>query len=500
MNSAAPAARPLPPDASPDAAPVGLLIVHDIGSQKRGETLDGFLGGMRLAYGAALNVERVAPDHAKLSGVGRPVHAYEVHWADLLEGEVVRNLFNFERVFETVWFPRFQLAHGWLRPEVVSRGRVRVWLCLLVPLSPFLYFGYYGAQFLGSLFDPLVRLFRPSKTPASAAAPPPPDTWRARLRDAAKGGRRSTVFDELMDEIPGDVFNYVAGSIGSFSTSERGVWLTKNIAEIHERFAAAAARARQDGCRELQVLAHSLGTVVAFRGMCPAARPAAADETPTAPAALSRLYTIGSPLEKFRFFWTALVEAPHAGPAIVHDGRTVAATAAEAPLRWDNFFNRLDLVSGKLRAFPGWPAPENHPARGLGGLVSAHVAYHSNRDFLERIGEGLTGVRPDIRIGWRRKIAGRIRAGFESLLLPVVFSLFALLGLAVVITLFWGVGWLLGWPFKWFDLEAWARGVGYYFVGAALVAALIGLPYGGYARVQDAYAKHWAKKNSAPPD
>ncbi|MCC7243707.1 MAG: hypothetical protein IT180_17430 [Acidobacteria bacterium] len=38
------------------AAPIGLLLVHGIGRQQRGETLGGFLGGLRLACGARLDV------------------------------------------------------------------------------------------------------------------------------------------------------------------------------------------------------------------------------------------------------------------------------------------------------------------------------------------------------------------------------------------------------------------------------------------------------------
>jgi hypothetical protein len=107
--------------------------------------------------------------------------------------------------------------------------------------------------------------------------------------------------------------------------------------------------------------------VVAFLGMCPKARPA---HSTIAPARLSRFYTIGSSLEKIRFFWTRLVEHSRNGPAIAVVDRLFAVESTpegngESPMKWENFFSRLDLVSGRLQGFPGWPTPLEW--LGLGG-------------------------------------------------------------------------------------------------------------------------------------
>jgi hypothetical protein len=101
-----------------------LLVVHGIGSQERGETLNGLLGGLRLVYGDRLAIQRAAEDHAILDGIGRPVHVFEVYWADLLRGDVVKKTFDFDRIFEVVWFPLLNYRSGCLSAEICPRRRV----------------------------------------------------------------------------------------------------------------------------------------------------------------------------------------------------------------------------------------------------------------------------------------------------------------------------------------------------------------------------------------
>ena len=108
------------------ADPIGLLVVHGIGSQQRGRSLAGLLVGLRLAYGEAITVTQVAEDQARVEGIGAaPVHAVEVWWADLLEGEAVQGSFDFDRVYEVVWFPGLNRRSGYLPPEVCPRGTRR---------------------------------------------------------------------------------------------------------------------------------------------------------------------------------------------------------------------------------------------------------------------------------------------------------------------------------------------------------------------------------------
>jgi hypothetical protein len=67
------------PSTGASSDPVALLVVHGIGSQERGKTLDGLLGGLRLVYRDRLAIQRAAEDHAILDGIGRPVHVFEVY-------------------------------------------------------------------------------------------------------------------------------------------------------------------------------------------------------------------------------------------------------------------------------------------------------------------------------------------------------------------------------------------------------------------------------------
>ena len=56
--------------------PLGLLLVHGIGRQRRGATLTGFLEGMRFAYGDRLHIRRPAEDYAILGGAVREAHVF----------------------------------------------------------------------------------------------------------------------------------------------------------------------------------------------------------------------------------------------------------------------------------------------------------------------------------------------------------------------------------------------------------------------------------------
>ena len=55
-------------------------------------------------------LQRVAEDHAMLDGTGREIHVFEVYWADLLWRRIVKKTFDFNRIFEVVWFPLSTIA------------------------------------------------------------------------------------------------------------------------------------------------------------------------------------------------------------------------------------------------------------------------------------------------------------------------------------------------------------------------------------------------------
>jgi len=475
-----------------NSEPVALLVVHGIGNQKPGETLTGLIEGIRFAYKDQLIVDQRSEDHAILNNIGRQVHVIEVYWADLLHGETVKGTFDFERIFETIWFPLLNHKSGRLSPEVCPRSRVLRWTWVLAPLSSLLYAGFWGAKFLAIFPTMFSKKFREKKARQAESASSEGFLKRVQLlRNDPEKGR--TLVDDLMDQYAGDVFNYVHGLADAFpAKTEQTQKIVANVREIHERFIRAAAHALDQGCKEIQVLAHSLGTVVAFNAMCQETR---MDHTAVASARLSRFYTIGSPLEKFRFFWTPLIESSPSGPVIatkdslIAGGRT--ADDREA-MQWINYFNRLDLVSGRLQGFEHWPIPENLPAHGLGGLITAHVAYNRNPAFLAQLTEGLTGKPAEIHLSLGRRLGRSIMATFENLVLPAIFVVLAVIGMAFMA----GIGLLSGWiwalPLTLFGLDSWARGLQIYFVASILFAMLIGGLFIGRSQAKTLYANFLA--------
>src|SRR5947207_10717005 len=114
-------------------------------------------------------------------------------------------------------------------------------------------------------------------------------------------------------------------------------------------------RMRNDGCYSIPIVARSLATVVMYHAL----RGLKLDEATRADrlamseamASIEHLYTIGSPLEKIRFFWPGL--------------RPEANLAGERQITWDNFVSYFDPVAGMLRRFNEWGPVYNH--RLLGG-------------------------------------------------------------------------------------------------------------------------------------
>ncbi|HTI33260.1 MAG TPA: hypothetical protein VL422_06240, partial [Miltoncostaea sp.] len=423
---------------------------------------------LRAAYGDALTVTPLAEGRARLEGIGpAPVHAVEVHWADLLDGEAVRGTFDYDRIWEVVWFPRLNQRCGILPPEVCPPARVTRWTVVLAPLTALLYATYTGTRMLASPF---------------IAADAPPDL---------PPSRKPSRFDDLMDRVTADVFNYADGLRGAYPDGDRHAALAARVREIRVRFEHAAEAAVEAGCREIQVVAHSLGTVVAFTSMNTAPGTSPAGDPP---ALITRLYTIGSPLEKFRFFWTPLLAGSEGGPVISSAGRAVAASG-DPPMRWDNFSSRLDLVSGRLHAFPGWPEAENHAVPGLGGLMNSHTAYNGNAAFLATLGEGLGGPPPPDRPSRARRVRRAVWAAVQNLALPLGLLVLAAIGLGLMLAIGWGVGWVLGRPLDWLGFDTAARWVANGF--ALFVVATVAVQaYSGALRAREIHARFWA---DAPP-
>lgn len=462
--------------ASPRTDPVALLVVHGIGSQEVGETLEGLVSGLHKIYGQNLEVDWLNKKHAILDGIGRPVHLVEVFWADLLKGEQVKGSFNFDRIFETLWFPLLNHRSGCLPTEHYSRSYVLGRTVALVTLGPLLNAGLVGAKFLMMPVEALVdarrelRLPRSERRAAKQLRISGKNFWQVAKTAAEESAHRYRLIDDVMDQVVGDVFNFVMGTANAFEIeSEQTKLITANALVIQRRFSEAAMEATKQGCGEIQVLSHSLGTLVAYVSMSPQSPQ---KNGSAKPAKLTKFYTIGSPLEKIRFFWSRLVEQEHSGPMIAV-GEEVVALPANS-LSWENFFSESDLVSGELKSFRGWPIPKNHPASGLGGLISSHVAYNNNSGFLEVLCEELTGQKPDNQAP-KPSLWQRIRASLENLALPLLLLMASAVGLLVFVLMAWFAGWLYSLIFVLLGFNEIALWVGW--IGTAMMMLFL-LIYG----------------------
>jgi hypothetical protein len=158
---------------------------------------------------------------------------------------------------------------------------------------------------------------------------------------------------------------------------------------------------------------------------------------------------------------------------------------------WHNFYNKLDLVSGQLRAFRGWPSPTNHALPALGGVLSSHVAYHANPSFLAYLGEGLGGRAPTTHSPWGSRFRHAIVATLQTIAAPVLFLLLALIGTAMLLGVAWGVGWVLAKPFDLLGLGGVAAGVRIYMVALIAFAIFINSAIIGHGEAKKAHARFW---------
>jgi len=315
----------------------------------------------------------------------RTARLYEVYWADLLEADAVRGTFNPLEFNSLAWFPWLNRKAG-LYSE--SYGlQVFLWTVLLSPLALF-------GLVAGSVYAGLFTL-------------------------AGKS------FKAVLDRTLADVTNY-ATSVGQAAPQGALVGIAD---EILARFRAAHERAEAAGCGEIHVVAHSLGTVIAYHALTGYSHETVNVDATPPPMRVCSLYTIGSPLEKIRFIW----------PTLIRERPLAFKVAPSWPsLTWENFHDRLDFVSGKLRHRQSWGEVRNHGLLGRGGLVRAHVVYQGDPVFLRVVGERLFAAASQARLSLgRRSVLAAMSLGESAvfLLLFVAAPLAFAFGLTAIIGL-----------------------------------------------------------------
>jgi len=399
---------------------IALLIVHGIGEQRRGQTTEKLLVGLKAAYGDALQVERDVDNYPVTVTANRQtVRLYEVYWADVLSAEKSRGTFTWHIPNTLVWHPAWCRQLGMLPSPEYSGALVWWRVCTLVPLVPAGYLLYIGARLFAQILD------QPRKEAFEKKLRAQKLSFIERSKATASFTTDTpTLIDDLLDAVVADIPNYmrsiVAGEGPAF--------------EILERFQMQMARAQKDGCDEVNVLAHSLGTVVAFHALSGLGLPAGAP----APAP-RRFFTIGSPLEKIRFFWPWTVRT--------------AQPSTNPNFQWINFHHRADRVSGDLRRFAAFCALRDIRLAGGGGLLRSHVVYERSPEFLSVLTEALFHASAAPRLTPFARLKDVALSWGENLLGPLTAILAVAVGLGFVVAVVLIPAYLVAWPFRWFGAE-----------------------------------------------
>lgn len=484
----------------PDPQMIGLLLVHGIGAQESGDTTSQFVAGILRAFPEA----HFNKDTRTLSVESRLIRLYEVYWADLLKKEN-KGSFNQDLMTSVTWLPWLHYRAGSYSAGDYSFVLVLFRTLVLVPVGVIFQLMYQGARLLAAICQ---AIRDSAKTDSGSSGTRPPSeaahssrfSWRRIKATADEAKDRRTVLDEILDEYAGDVFTYVDSAGGA---CREGSQFVHTAGQVHGRFYAALNQASDDGCSEIQIVAHSLGTVVTHLALSghnltrfrqEEQQPETSSLEPL--AQLTRLYTIGSPLEKIRFVWPKLITTDLIGRMrFVGERAEVLSTtsfqAAAYRMKWDNFYDPFDKISGKLKRFDHWGGVTNHRLLGLGGPLRSHVNYQSSRGFLTVISEGLAGKKVTVKNSLPTRVRNVVLSLGENLLVLVAVPITFLIGLAMVLFLAGGIAYLLGLLVGLFASEHATnvfKDVTMLFLAASLVLAFT---IGGRVRASEARKKYW---------
>ena len=398
---------------------IGLIFVHGIGEPSADALRQKFLNGLRRAI-PEVKIARVG-DVTTAIYRERTVRLYDFSWTGLCSGDPDPDHWrlNWPAMAALPWLPSFNLRCGLYREGDYSRSYVLAWTVLLMPIALAFFTFYLALKFGDKLYDAVTgdRL----------------RAYREEVRKATRpdGSIEKRPWFHVMHQIwasyplPSErfvndyihvVLNYVYSAEQELSKDDR---FHDAAEKIWVSFRGTLKRACDDGCSELQVMAHSLGSVIAYQGLLGEYEPSLAKVT--------TLYTIGSPLEKIRFFWPALIALTERSRQRQQDGRN------EKLLVWHNFYDPFDLIAGKLQRFDANAAVKNHRVRGAAGLLSAHIVYERSWQFLTIMTHGLFGATHAPRRGMVKRIGEASLAGLESIIALPLFVIAAAAGVTEIL-------------------------------------------------------------------
>jgi hypothetical protein len=383
-----------------------VLLVHGIGDQAKGSTVQKFLIGLNKTLLTPVAYE-CDPDQVRaVVRVGeRTIAVREVWWADVFCGDVVAGTFRARDLNAIAWFPwlnrRFDVAAGGGPSGAVA------WTILVAPLTCLL-------QIVGWVLAVVASgLGRVLAVVAGGLG------WV--LPDGFGNPRR------FLDTFLADVTNYTASAAHAAGADSP---IASAADAVQQRFVDAANEVVADGASRLIVVAHSLGTLIAYHGISGVLSARNSNSTPILDDAVTRridtLITIGSPLEKIRWVWPMLT-----GPA--------ADLRKRAPaLRWTNLRDRLDLVSGKLRHRDTWGEVGDVALFGRAWLKEAHTAYERNPDFVRILAAELGyPAAPVLPLPWRHRVVLFARSIGYSL--GAIVAIVLVVGVALVLAMLGGL-------------------------------------------------------------
>ena len=327
---------------SPNVKPkrvIGVLLVHGIGLQERGSTTRSFVQGLKRSANTRILDDSCDSNARVLTTEHTLIRIYEVFWADYLTGSRVKDTFKPLEVQSLAVFPLLNRRAGLYRHAEYRTAWL--WTSILAPLSALIF-----------VFYPLIFLPRVRK---------------------------------MLDENAGDVFNYV-------NSAGRVLPPTDPLANVADQvvneFYKTILQASEDGCSELRVIAHSLGTLVTYHAMGGYLldRPLEDSELRYTRDSLPldlvrRVYTIGSPLNKVRSIWPRLIPLADYSDATLVRGaeaasdRRIKDKRGDSSVIWYNYYDVLDVVASRLRDFDGSARIRNHALFFWGGLYKAHTVY-----------------------------------------------------------------------------------------------------------------------------
>jgi len=343
----------------------------------------------------------------------------------------------------------------------------------LLPLSALAYVGLWGVRLLG-----MFARFPGVESPQQSAGGP----WWRKLFDTARQRAKSTSHeytrvDAVLDKFAGDVFQYVGGSVPTRAEAS-------DADLVRARFFECLEAARVDGCGEVQVLAHSLGTVVAYNALTGYGIPEEQTDPQDRPVKVTRLWTIGSPLEKIAFFFPVMTQADPVVAYRTSPALGVVHGDSKRPT-WVNFRNPLDPVAGRLRSFPSWRVDNRRVW--AGGVGRSHVVYERNPRFLEALTESLFGSARTRPVSGRTRVLGFLAALLESVALMLLLVVPIVLGAALLLTTAGLLPWLAGWLVGLVASDAIADGVRFWGLRTLSVMFVITLFLGPLLQSADAH-------------